>query len=85
MKVFTEEELSRYNGRNGNPAYIAYKGRVYNVSDSFLWKDGTHQVLHSAGMDLTDAIEQAPHGGYTLEKFPVIGILYSTYKHKPSV
>jgi len=76
MKEFTQEELAQYNGKNGNPAYIVYKGKVYDVSSSFLWKDGTHQVLHSAGVDLTDALEQAPHGGYVLEKFHVVGILH---------
>jgi predicted heme/steroid binding protein len=75
MKEFTEEELALYNGRNGKPAYIAYKGKVYDVSTSFLWKDGNHQVLHEAGADLTVAMEQAPHGEEALERFPVIGIL----------
>lgn len=75
MKEFTEKELTKYNGKNGNPAYIAYKGKVYDVSGSFLWGNGTHQVLHSAGADLTDAIEQAPHGGNLLRKFPVVGTM----------
>ncbi len=76
MKEFTEEELAQYNGKNGNPVYVAYKGKVYDVSASFLWKDGSHQVLHSAGLDLTDALEQAPHYEDVLEKFPVVGILH---------
>ena len=76
MKEFTEEELAQYNGKNGNPVYVAYKGKVYDVSASFLWKDGAHQVLHSAGVDLTDALEQAPHDEDFLEKFPVVGILH---------
>jgi len=75
MKEFTEKELALYNGKNGKPAYIAYKGKVYDVSTSFLWKDGNHQVLHEAGVELTVAMEQAPHGKEALEKFPVIGIL----------
>ncbi len=77
MKEFSKEELARYNGENGVAAYIAYKGKVYDVSGSFFWKDGSHQVLHNAGIDLTDAMEQAPHGGDVLEKFPVVGILQS--------
>lgn len=76
MKEFTEEELAQYNGKNGNPVYVVYKGKVYDVSASFLWKDGIHQVLHRAGVDLTDALEQAPHGGDVLEKFPVVGVLH---------
>ncbi|MFB0503680.1 MAG: cytochrome b5 domain-containing protein [Candidatus Bathyarchaeia archaeon] len=76
MRQFTEDELAQYNGKNGNPVYIVYKGKVYDVSTSFLWKDGTHQVLHTAGVDLTDTLEQAPHGGEVLEKFPVVGILH---------
>ena len=75
MKEFTEEELVQYNGKNRNPVYVAYNGNVYDVSASFLWKDGVHQVFHRAGVDLTDALEQAPHGGDVLEKFPVVGIL----------
>lgn len=73
MKEFSKEELARFNGKKGPLVYVAYKGKVYDVSDSFLWKDGTHQILHSAGTDLTDAIEQAPHGWGVLEKFQVVG------------
>jgi len=80
MKEFTEEELAQYDGKNGKPAYVAYKGKVYDVSTSFLWKDGTHQVLHNAGADLTDALEQAPHGENFLERFPVVGTLYNSSK-----
>jgi predicted heme/steroid binding protein len=75
MKEFSREELARYNGKNGSPAYVAYRGKVYDASGSFLWKDGSHQVLHNAGVDLTDAMEQAPHGGDVLEKFLFVGTL----------
>lgn len=75
MKEFSKEELARYDGKNGRPAYAAYKGKVYDLSDSFLWNDGSHQALHSAGVDLTDAMEQAPHDWDVLEKFPPAGTL----------
>lgn len=75
MQEFTEEELAQYDGNGGTPAYIAYKGNVYDVSSSFLWKGGVHQVYHSAGRDLTEAVEEAPHGGAVLERFPVVGVL----------
>jgi predicted heme/steroid binding protein len=75
MKSFSKEELARYNGKNGAPAYIAYKGKVYDASNSFQWKNGRHQVIHNAGEDLTDSLEQAPHGVEMLERLPMIGIL----------
>ena len=75
MKSFSKEELARYNGKNGAPAYVAYKGKVYDVSASFIWRNGRHQVLHNAGLDLTNSLEQAPHGAAMLERFPVIGTL----------
>ena len=75
MRIFTVKDLAKYNGKNGKPVYVAYKGKVYDVTNSFLWKDGRHQALHSAGTDLTIAIEQAPHSGEMLARFPVIGIL----------
>lgn len=74
-KQFTKEELSPYNGRNGLPALIACKGVVYDVSSSFLWQNGKHQVMHDAGRDLTNDLEQAPHGEDLLTKFPVVGML----------
>ena len=75
MKKFTEEELSRYNGESGKPIYLSCKGLVYDLSSSFLWKNGKHQVLHRAGADLTNNLDQAPHGMEVFDKFPIVGIL----------
>ncbi len=72
---FTREELRQYNGKDGAPAYIAYKGNVYDFSESFLWQNGEHQVLHTAGEDLTGDLEQAPHGADLLKQFPIVGTL----------
>jgi len=36
MKEFSLSELSKYNGKENMPVYIAYKGKVYDVSNSFL-------------------------------------------------
>ena len=75
MREFTPEELKKYNGKNGMPSYVAYEGKVYDVSGSFLWKNGEHQALHSAGEDLTLALKHAPHGKEFLERFPLVGYL----------
>ena len=74
MRVLTKEELIKYDGSNGL-AYVAYEGKVYDVSQSFHWKGGIHQVTHHAGCDLTYALKQAPHGFDMLEKFPIVGEL----------
>ncbi|MCQ5377743.1 MAG: cytochrome B5 [Candidatus Methanomethylicia archaeon] len=75
MREFTLEELSRFDGKDGRPAYVACRGKVYDLTESFLWQGGRHQVLHSAGSDLTKQLEESPHGIEALEKFPVVGIL----------
>jgi predicted heme/steroid binding protein len=72
---FTRKELRQYNGREGKRALIAYRGCVYDVTNSFLWQQGKHQVLHTAGVDLTDELADAPHGAELLGRFPIIGIL----------
>ena len=75
MKEFTLKMLAENNGKNGKPTYIAHKGKVYDVSESRLWKYGTHMKRHKAGNDLTTDIQAAPHQTDVLEKYPQIGIL----------
>ena len=74
-RKFTKEELGQFNGKNDSPAFIACNGRVYDVTGSFLWQKGRHQAMHNAGSDLTESIDQAPHGTDLLERFPVVGTL----------
>jgi len=76
VKLFTEEELQKYDGSNG-VSYVACYGKVYDVSDSYHWRNGVHHVSHHAGCDLTDALKRAPHGFDLLQKFPVVGELVS--------
>jgi predicted heme/steroid binding protein/uncharacterized membrane protein len=61
-KEMTEEQLSAFDGKEGRPAYIAYKGIIYDITSSRLWKNGAHMMKHHAGTKLTDAIKLAPHG-----------------------
>jgi predicted heme/steroid binding protein len=60
-RTFTERELKQYNGERGQPAYIAYAGVVYDVSDCPKWYTGFHEQLHFAGFDLTRSLRKAPH------------------------
>jgi predicted heme/steroid binding protein/uncharacterized membrane protein len=73
LNSFKKKELTEFNGEEGRPSYIAFKEKVYDVSNSRLWKDGKHQGLHSAGNDLTKSIRNAPHGEDVLMKFQVVG------------
>jgi predicted heme/steroid binding protein len=75
MRRFTKKELAQYNGKDGASAFTAYEGKVYDVSRSFLWQGGRHQVLHAAGVDLSASLDQAPHGADLLERVPMIGML----------
>jgi predicted heme/steroid binding protein/uncharacterized membrane protein len=82
-KYFTLRELKEFNGKNGKPAYIAYKGKIYDVSQSRLWANGDHRGHHVAGTDLTLGLINAPHQEEVLGKFPVIGELKEeSYGHR---
>lgn len=74
-KRFTENELRQFDGKEGRPAYITFKGKIYDVSNSQLWKDGKHLTSHVAGIDLTEAITSAPHGEENLSKLAIVGEL----------
>lgn len=39
---FTLEELGKFDGKKGRQAYVAYKGGVYDVTDSSQWLEGDH-------------------------------------------
>lgn len=69
----THEELSRYDGKEGRAAYVAYKGVVYDVSQSPMWENGEHHGEHKAGVDLTEMMRYAPHGESVFEGFAVVG------------
>jgi len=74
MKDFTLEELKACDGRDGRPAYVAYDGIVYNVTESAMWSDGDHEGMHQAGADLTEEHGDAPHDVYVTD-FPEVGRL----------
>ena len=75
MKEFNSAELAQFNGENGKPIYIAHAGKVYDVSESKLWRKGMHMKRHAAGRDLSTDIQAAPHEYDVLERFPQVGIL----------
>lgn len=74
MKEFTLEDLKQFDGRDGRPAYVAYKGMVYDLTESSMWVDGDHEGMHAAGGDLTVEHDDAPHDEHVLD-FPEVGKL----------
>ena len=67
-RLFTPEDLKRYNGERGAPAYLAHGGIVYDVSGCPKWRTGLHEQLHFAGFDLTDALAEAPHAAEVFKR-----------------
>ncbi|MHC1728818.1 MAG: DUF2231 domain-containing protein [Syntrophobacteraceae bacterium] len=75
MLELSLEELAERNGREGKPVYIAYEGKIYDVSQSKLWKTGAHMNRHASGKDLGIDISAAPHGPEVLERYPQVGVI----------
>lgn len=73
-ETFTTAELAKYDGHDGQPAYVAVKGVVYDVSNVPQWKDGKHHG-NLAGHDITPVMPRAIHGESVLKDLPVVGKL----------
>ena len=71
----TPAELSSFAGKDGAPAWFAYRGMIYDASGSKLWRKGSHMGKHQAGFDLTEMLKLAPHGEDRVQQLPVVGKL----------
>ena len=69
---YTIVQLSLRNGVDKEDVWIAYKGLIYDVSLSRLWRNGEHYE-HWAGQDLTDELKDAPHTAKVFDKFKIVG------------
>ncbi len=79
----TPEELHSFDGSEGKPAFVAYGGRIYDVTRSKLWKDGAHARKHLAGQDLTAALRTSPHGEDKVLAMPEVGKLLAAGQKIP--
>lgn len=74
MKEYTKAQLALRNGQDKEEIWCAYKGMIYDVTPSRLWRNGKHYE-HWAGQDLTAELSAAPHTEKVFSKFTIIGKL----------
>jgi len=70
--MFDPMTLASHDGKEGRRALVAVRGKVYDVTDLKLWKNGSH-MNHTAGSELTAAIGRAPHDEDKLNAAVVAG------------
>ena len=74
VKLLKRHQLALYNGQDKPAIYVAWQGRIYDMTTSRLWKNGKHYE-HWAGQDLTEELANAPHAEEVFDKFLPIGEL----------
>lgn len=74
LPEISKTQLALRNGQDKDQVWVAYKGMVYDVTNSRLWQKGKHYE-HWAGQDLTQELSDAPHTEKVFEKFKIIGTL----------
>jgi predicted heme/steroid binding protein len=74
LPVYTKFQLALRNGTDKEETWIAYKGTIYDVTRSTLWRFGKHYE-HFAGQDLTTELPDAPHTEAVFERLKKVGRL----------
>ncbi|MFM7380649.1 MAG: cytochrome b5 domain-containing protein [Bacteroidota bacterium] len=74
LPTYTRSELALRNGQDRPEIWIAWEGKIFDVTESRLWRNGKHYE-HWAGQDLTEELADSPHGHRVFEGREPIGIL----------
>jgi len=74
IKTYSIAQLALRNGQDRDEIWVAYQGKIYDVTESRLWKKGQHYE-HWAGQDLSLELPDAPHTEEVFERYPQIGVL----------
>lgn len=74
LRIYSLSQLALRNGQDKEEIWVAYKGQIYDVSKSKLWRNGKHYE-HWAGQDLTEELKDAPHNANVFDKFKLVGKL----------
>lgn len=76
QRSFTPQELARYDGVDGHQCLVAVDGDVYLIEGFALWSMGRHIPSGGrarCGLDLTDVIDESPHGKSKLRLLEMVG------------
>ena len=71
----TLEELAEYDGKDGNPAYIAVDGVIYDVTDVSFWRGGEHNGLFPPARSYRCNQKSSTRSASSLRGVPVVGEL----------
>lgn len=74
LPEYTKSQLALRNGTDKEEIWCAYKGLIYELNRSKLWRFGKHYE-HWAGQDLTNEMADAPHTENVFDKWDAIGKL----------
>ena len=74
LPFYSKSQLALRNGQDRDEIWFAFRGLIYEVTTSKLWRNGKHYE-HWAGQDLTLEFEDAPHTEFVFDKFAVVGKL----------
>jgi len=76
-KEFDSASIADLDGKNGKKCYVAVDGKVYDMSNFSLWRNGVHTNSSgqaTCGKDLSSVINKASHGKSKLKIMPQVGI-----------
>jgi predicted heme/steroid binding protein len=73
-KYYSRSQLALKNGQDDDEIWVAYKGVIYDVTNSRYWKRGMHYE-HWAGQDLTEEFPMAPHTEQVFKRLKKVGYL----------
>ena len=74
LPEYSKQQLALRNGQDKPEVWVAFRGLIYDVTESRLWRTGMHYE-HWAGQDLTEELKDAPHTDFVFGKFNPIGKL----------
>jgi len=77
-RSYTLEQLAEHNGEEGTDCLVAVDGDVYLIEGFALWQMGEHIPSGGrarCGLDLTEVIDESPHGRSKLDLLRKVGNL----------